>query len=428
MIPKYECPATSAIKTVICGGANLDSFGRLRVSNPETLFDAKNIFDDPDLAASVENQPLLFDNQETSGSGTSTAYDNDEAKQTLTVSATTAGTRVRQTRQRFNYQPGKSMLVFMSFKMHATTSGITQREGMFDESNGLFVEDNGTGYRFVRRTYTSGAAVDNAVEQSSWSLDALDGSGNSGYTLDLTKTNILAIDYEWLGVGRVRMGFVIDGEIIYAHEFLNANSLSVVYMSTPNLPLRSEISNDGTGAAATITQICSTVISEGAQNDLGIIRWASTAGTHIDMATENQLYALMGIKLKSAYIGEVVDILSVAMQLHTASHKVEWSLVYDPTITGTFTYADVSRSAVQVAKSAGAGATASGGYAIEGGYVESGGNPSGASGSTAAEIGNALRIGSNIAGTPDAIVLCARPIAGSSAVDIECGMTWRELT
>lgn len=49
-----------------------DAFGRLRVSNPETLFDSKNIFNDPDLAETIENQPLFYDNQETDGSGTST--------------------------------------------------------------------------------------------------------------------------------------------------------------------------------------------------------------------------------------------------------------------------------------------------------------------------------------------------------------------
>lgn len=408
-----------------------DAFGRLRVSNPETLFDSKNIFDDDGLAANVENQPLFYDNQETSGGGTSTAYDNDTASQSLTVSATTAGTRVRQTKQRFNYQPGKSMLVFMTWVFNAQQSGITQREGIFDDKNGLYLEDNGTELRFVRRTYVTGAAVNNAISQSDWNLDTMDGSNDqnnpSGKTLDVTKTNILVADYEWLGVGRVRMGFNIDGETIYCHEFLNANNLTEVYMSTPNLPLRSEISNDGTAPAATLTQICSTVISEGAQNKLGVNRWASTAGTHTSTAVENTLYAVIGIRLKAEYIGASVEIISTSLQIHTATSELEWQLIFNPTVADTFTYNDQTNSAVQIATGATAN-TVTGGIVIAGGYIESGGVGSGASGQVKEDIRSALKLGSLIDGTVDEIVLCVRPIAGSAAVDVEGGIAWQELS
>ena len=81
----------------------IDAFSRLRISSPETLFDSKQIFDNADIVNTLENFPLFFDNQETSGAGTATAFDIDRASTTLSVSATTAGTRVRQTRARFNY-------------------------------------------------------------------------------------------------------------------------------------------------------------------------------------------------------------------------------------------------------------------------------------------------------------------------------------
>ena len=404
-----------------------DAFGRMRVSNPETLFDNKNIFDDPDLASSVENQPLFYDNQETSGSGTSTNYNANEVSQELTVGATTAGTRVRQTRQRFNYQPGKSMLIIMSFYFASTTSGITQREGLFDENNGIILEDNGTNIGIVRRTKTSGSVVNNRVAQSSWNIDPLDGTGDSGVTIDFTKTSLFVIDIEWLGVGRVRCGVVIDGAIIYCHQFLNTNVLSVPYMATPNLPLRSEIDNDGTAAATTMTQICSTIISEGGQNPLGVLRYKSTAGTHLDMATENIIYAVIGIRLKSAYIGAIIDLEKMEMQLQTANHKVEWILKFNPTVANTFTYSDESRSAVQTAIGV-ANNTVTGGFDIDGGFVESGGAALGKVGSTDVNLKNALKLGSLIDGTADEIVLCARPIGGSSGVDVEACLAWRELT
>jgi hypothetical protein len=415
------------VNTTFKGGANFDAFGRFRVSNPETLFDSKNIFNDPDLDNSLENQPLFYDNQETAGSGTSTAYVPLESSQKLYVSANTIGTRIRQTKQRFNYQPGKSLMLIMSFVFGAADVGIKRREGWFDDNNGIYLEDDGGTYSIVQRTNTSGSAVNIKISQANWNIDKLDGSGASGITIDWTKTQLFYCDVEWLGVGRVRVGLIIDGEIIIAHEFYNTNFLDVVYQQTPNLPLRSEISNDGNGGAASLVQICSTVISEGAQNPLGLIRYASTAGTHLDANSENTLYALIGIKLKTAYIGEVIDILNIAIQIHTASHKLEWTLIFNPTIAGTFAFTDQPQSAIQVAKGATAN-TVSGGYAIAGGFVESGGNQTGSAGSTAAEIKSALKLGSAINGVTDTIVLCVRPIASSTNVDVEGSITWRELT
>jgi len=406
------------VSTRFADTGNIDAFGRLRVSNPETIFDSKNIFDDPNIGAAEENQSLFFDNQETSGTGTTTLYDNDTASQALSVSATTAGTRVRQTKQRFNYQPGKSMLIFMTFVFDNGQTGITQKEGMFDDKNGLFLQDDEGTLSFVRRTYVAGSSTDNVVTQDSWNIDKFDGTGKSGITLDLTKTNILTFDYEWLGVGRVRMGFVIDGLIYYCHEFLNANNLTEVYMSTPNLPLRSEISNDGTGAAASMLQICSTVISEGGQNPLGSVRSINTAGTHLDANTENTTYALIGIRLHPNYIEEVVEVLNAALQIQTGDHRLLWELRFNPTVAGTFTYTTQLQSAIQYALGVTAN-TITGGYIIASGFVESGGQQSGNVGSTQANVTNALKLGTLIDGTPDEIVLCVTPIGGSTNVDVE---------
>lgn len=406
---------------------SVDAFGRWRVSNLETIFDSKQIFNDPDLADNIENYPLFFDNQQTSGTGTSTAFNVNTASTTLSVSNATAGTRVRQSKMRFNYQPGKSQAIFASFVLGAQSAGITRRVGYFDQNNGLFLEDNGSSYRFVRRTFTSGSAVDNAVDQSSWNEDKMDGTGPSGITLDFTKAQILFVDLEWLGAGRVRMGFVVDGKIYYAHEFLNANNLTIVYMSSPNLPIRAEISNSGAGPAADLMVICSSVASEGGLADLGSVRRASNNGTHVDLADENTVYGVIGLRLKPSYLGAAVKILNVNMQIHTATDRVEWILYYNPTITGTFTWTDNSQSAVQIGRAAAAGPTITNGYQLDGGYIESGNNATGNSGSSGGGINNAIRLGSLIDGTPDTIVLCARPIAGSSDVDVEGSITWREL-
>lgn len=391
--------------------AAADGFGRLRTSTPVTLFDSKQIFD---------AQPLFWDDVEASGGGTGTAHSANRASSTLSVTADTAGQRVRQTFRRFNYEPGKSQLVFLTFVLGAGETGITRRVGQFDGNNGLFLQQNGSQLVFKRRTYISGEAVDTAVDQADWNLDPLDGTGNSEATLDITKSQILVIDYEWLGVGRVRFGFNIDGVTYYCHEFRNANSLAGVYMSTPNLPLRYELTNDGTGGAATMECICATVMSEGGTNATGLTTYLSNGGTHVDCDVADTVYALVGARLKAGYLGATVNVEDVSLITETAT-AFEWRLLLNPTVSGTFTYSDVTNSAIQVATGATAN-TVVDGVPLAGGYVA-------ASQTTRTAITNAIKsalsLGSSVAGAADAVVLCARPLANNA--DISGGMTIRQL-
>jgi hypothetical protein len=401
--------------------ASTDAFGRLRVSNPKTLFDSKQIFDDADIANSAENQPLFFDNQETSGGGTTTTFTPNSSATSINVGATTAGTRVRQTKMRFNYQPGKSQLIFNTFVMGAQASGITKREGLYDENDGVFLEDNGSEYRFVRRTSTSGSPVDNVISQANWNLDTMDGNGASGINLDFTKTQILITDFEWLGVGRVRIGFVIDGLVYYAHEFLNTNNLAVVYMQTPNLPLRSEISNDGTGVASSLIQICSSVISEGGQDVAGKLHTHNNGTTAVGLTTGGTKYALLGIKLRSSHLGMTVDLRNINL-LATAAVNFLWTIELNPTLSAGLTYANKSNSGVQVAVGTNQTVT-SPGYIIDSGYVvgsRSAANP------LQSALFNAIKLGSLIDGTPDELIVTATPFGNSGGA--VAAIQWNELS
>ena len=403
---------TTPINTQLGDSPSIDAFARARVSESFTLFDSKQIFD---------NQPLLWDDSEVSGGGTTSVHSVNEAATTISVGASTAGKRVRQTFRSFNYQPGKSQMILMTFSEMGTLAGITKEAGQFNDNNGLFFRsDEGTA-SFCRRTFVTGAAVTTVVNQASWNIDTMDGAGSSGITLDFDLSQIFIFDYEWLGVGRVRMGFVIDGLPVYAHEFLNANNLGLVYMSTPNLPLRYSIENDGTGAADDFMQICSTVISEGGQQEVGTLRYTSTAGTHVDANAANTLYAIVGIKLKAGAIGATVQITDVSLLTET-SDNFEWILMWNPVVAGTFTYTDIANSAIQEATGATAN-TVTGGTQIAGGFASvSAGN----AGAISSQVNTILALGATIAGVVDTMVLCARPL--SSNADIQGGVNWRELS
>ena len=393
---------------------SIDAFGRWRVSNPVTIFDSKLIHD---------AQTIFWDDSEVSGSGTSSTYDGDKAMTRLAVSANTAGMRVRQTYMHFNYQPGKSVLTLMTAVMSGNASGIEANVGQHDDDNGIFFQAKDGILNAVIRSSTSGSAVDTKVAQSSWNGDKLDGTGASKHTVDPTKCQIIWWDYEWLGVGRVRMGFVIDGAFILCHEFNHANSVTEVYMSTPNLPLRYSIENDGTGPATTMDHICSTVISEGGSHDLGELHYASTAGTHVDADADGSVYAIVGVRLKTTHLGAVVKVLAASVLETAGSNNYEWILVINPTIAGSFTYADLDAdSAVQVATGATANTVTNGEY-VAGGHGSSGAK----GGAEASAIESAKWIGSAIDGTRDEIVLCVRP-TGSVSLDIEGGLTLRALS
>lgn len=392
-------------KILAADSASIDAFGRWRVSEVYTLFDSKQLFD---------TLPLLYDDQEVSGTGTTTAHDPNKAATVIGVSANTAGKRVRQSFMRMNYQPGKSMLIICTGTLSNAGAGITSAMGYFDDKNGLFLQIENETVQFVKRSYYTGSAVDTKVAQADWNIDKFDGTGPSGITLDPTKSQILYIDFEWLGVGRVRMGFVVDGLIYYCHEFLHSNKQAGVYMSTPNLPIRYEIANDGTGAASELQHICASVMSEGGLQNNGYLRHIDTGA--ISGLSSNTAYAVMGGRLKTTHLGASVIVENVSI-IGSANDQAHWELRIGSTVAGTFTYNDVVNSAVQVALGASSN-TVTGGTEIDGGYFTT-------QQGISFTVPNALRLGANIAGTPQTWQLVVIPITNN--ITVRASVTWREL-
>ena len=379
---------------------NTDAFARLRVSNSQTVFDSKQIAD---------NQPLFWDDQEFSGAGTSSTYNANQASTTLSVGVV-AGKRVRQTYRSFNYQTGKSQLVLLTCVLGAPTAGITRRIGQFNDNNGFMVLSTPTSLAVGIRSFTSGAAVDTIVNQAAWNVDKLDGTGTSGITIDPTKTHIAFFDYQWLGVGAVRFGFVIDGQPIYVHQFNNANNLAVVYTSTPNLPLRYEIENDGTGVASDLVHICSTVITEGGRQDTGVIRGLNRANNTLITNNNLDLYPLVGLRLKTAYLGSFVRYIDHQILCNTTA-EYAWYVILKPTVVGVApTWIPVTNSSVEYAFPANT-TTVTGGIVIASGL---GSDTNQNRGGTNGIIESDLAIGANIAGVSDEIYLCVQRITGTT--------------
>lgn len=259
-----------------------DAFGRLRVSNPLTLWDSFHRYQD-------NGKISIY----TTGTSTST-HDAYSSSILMTVGTTQGDACYRESLRVFAYQPGKSLLIFQTFTMDPGKAGLRQRIGYFDTDNGLYLEnDQGTLY-FVRRSSSSGSIQETRIIQTDWNINTIP-------QLDISKSQILWWDIEWLGVGSVRCGFVINGQLIHCHTFHHANTNTSTYMGTAILPVRAEIENvSDTDSSSTYRQICTSVISEGGYNLTGrpfSIGHELTAP--YDIATQNTNYPIFSIRLKN---------------------------------------------------------------------------------------------------------------------------------
>lgn len=393
---------------VALGGTNVDAFGRLRTAAPFTLFDSQNRFGiDPQFDTS------------TTGSGSTSHLANESSVQ-MSVTTASGDEVVRESKRVFPYQPGKSLLVMATFVFAAQQENLRQRVGYFGSNDGVYFEQNGTDVRFVVRTSTSGSADDTRyVAQSSWNVDKLDGTGPSGYTLDVTTTpsaQILFMDFEWLGVGTVRCGFVIDGQFIVCHKFHNANTLDKVYMKTAILPVRYEITATGTlSGAANMKQICSSVISEGGYQQVNALSWARmTTATTVTTSFE----PLVSIRLNSSSLDAVV--LPAYYTVFPIPNNVDYeiALIKNPTLTGasydtsTFDNVDFDVSATAL----------TGGTIVLQNYTK-GTNQSSGDAIVPTGYNFDLQVGRTIAGTSDVYTLAARTISGTDDI-IGCLAFW----
>lgn len=324
---------TSTIPVSI-GGTNVDAFGRIRASQPYTLFDSQNRY-----AADTQFSTTI------TGTG-NTTFQNDQSVLDLTVSSSGTGSVTRQTYRKFPYQPGKGLLVLATFAMTTPVASLVQQVGYFNTQNGVFFQANGTNIQFVLRSYVTGSVVNTSVNQANWNGDKLNGEGASGLTLDVTKAQILWMDFEWLGVGSVRCGFIINGQYIVCHTFNNANIVSTTYMTTAILPITYAIDSTTVARNATLKQICSTVISEGGyeQYSRGYIARRTTILTGITTTFVPLVTVALedGTTTGVSMTGAVV-LPSRVQVFPVANQNYEIALIQNATLTGA-TYSNLSNA------------------------------------------------------------------------------------
>lgn len=339
-------------------GTNPDAFGRARVSEIFTLGDYKHIYAiDPNFLDSISN-------------GGTVTFDANQACAILATSSNVNSVAIHQTKFYHHYQPGKSQLIYSSFNFHAPDRNVTKRTGYFDDRDGIYFEQVGSNtadgsvvspstqtLNWVIRTYVGGSPNEGnyvttingvpytykrRVPQTEWNIDRCDGTGGvnnpSGFQLDITKTQLCWIDFQWLGVGRVRCGFVHNGQLITAHEYYNSNVLPTVYISNPNLPVRCEIRNTGTTPGGAMDQICSSVMSEGGYVESGI-DWSVYSTERATPTPGRTKLPLIAIRLKNNFNGypNRLSVRPLSLGLFARTEPVVYEVVKLPNVASLST-------------------------------------------------------------------------------------------
>jgi hypothetical protein len=398
---------------VSMGFGAIDAFGRQRVSEPFTLGDYKHLYG---------IDPAFIDY---TGNGGAIQFVKNKACCTLSTTSNPSSFIIHQTKFYHHYMPGKSQVIFSSINFGGATPNVVKRTGYFDDNDGIYFEQAGDGtLSWVIRSFVSGAPIEVRKTQSQWNLDTVP-------WLNILNTQLVAIDFQWLGVGRVRVGFAHDGIVVYVHEFLHSNYLPTVYMSNPNLPIRCEIRNVGATTGGSMDQICSTVFSEGGYVEAGQ-DWSTITSTLKTIAA-GVTAPVMAIRLKNAFhtYSNRMIVRMGNLNVFSDGGNIMWRLIKLPaqsSLTGS-TWVDVNTdSGVQYNVTATAW---SNGQEMDSGFV--GASTQGsqkAGGAPASNIPSSAKknyIVQNFDSTDSEIFLVVATNLGAQSTNVGVSMQWREI-
>ena len=402
-IDSIDSSVTLNTSSSIGDSANLDAFGRLRVSNPMTLFSSKLL--------RQSKEPTIWDEELVSGSGiTSSTPTFNKPYTDITSTSSIAGTFIRQTKYRFDYRPGTSFVILITGVLNLSGGGtdVERCLGYYDDNNGLFFYYNNGVFGVAYRSKVTDSVVTNKITQSNFNIDKMDGTGISGITLDFTKSLIFLIDFQWLSIGRVRWGVEIEGKLYYIHYINHSNVENTAYMSTPNLPLRIEMITSSSSPVSSMRAICCAIVTEGLYNPPLYLVNVSTGTGRINANSISNTYLLCAVRLKTGFEGANISVRNISL-LATTTDSFQWHVLINPTIDVSITFTDIDESSCQGATgdtvSSDSTTTISDlGFTVANGY----GNTN-----TPGDINleSSVRLGTKINGTRDIIALAVTPLS-----------------
>jgi hypothetical protein len=310
-----------------------------------------------------------------------------------------------------NYFAGKSHFGEITFSGFEKETNIIKRAGYFSSNtttpfnsnkDGLWFESDDTNYKFVIEK--NGVSI-LEVSQSDWNINTLP-------NFDGSKFQVFVFQFLYLGGTAVKFGFIENGVITWCHQYSHAGLVSSTFVESPNQPIRYEIRS--VGGSGSMYQICAQIGSEGSIDDIGLHRHISNGAiTATSTGTE---YAMLGIRLKSAYRNIRIDLKDVSI-LASSNDNYKWRLLLNPTVASTFAFTDQTNSSLQAAFGATANTVTedSEDLVVAEGF---------GTGNSAIESGldSSLRIGTTIDGSMDELILTVTPFSNNLSIRTTLGL------
>lgn len=412
---EYNVLGQPVVRTTL-GPTASDAFGRFRVSQPYTLFDSFHRYQDNGRIS-----------QYTTGTNSTSTHSLTEGCIIASIGTGTGAAVYRESSRVFAYQPGKSLLILETFVFGPAKPGLRTRYGYFDVQNGHYLERDGTDIYFVRRSLSqTGTVNETRISKENWNLNRLDGTDASKIVLNLESAQILFTQIEWLGVGSVVQGFVIDGEFVPCHrwDWANETGSTTTYMTTACLPIRAEIQNTtSTTSTSQLRLICASVISEGGYEVRGRPKSVGhTIASPYTLSSQNTTYPIFSMRLKANRLNGIVLPKNYTIGIDKAANYRYTIIIGGTTSGGTWTDGTID-SSVEYKLNA---TSVSGGNTVEIGFINASNQASVAPSLTEFPFQYQLERNSFI-GTSTEFTICIETDVNTGP-KAWCSVNWEELT
>ena len=218
------------------------TFTYVPTSTPSNSVASGNYYASANSWNGSTNRIGIFDSQnglfwEYDGQTLSAVKRNSTYQISGTISANSGSSYITGTNTVFNKQLSVGDYIVIKGMSYRVLNILTDTNMMVTPS-----------YRGLANTVSAACSktIDLKISQSAFNIDRMDGTGPSGYNIDLTKMQMFYIDYSWYGAGFVRWGVRgPDGSVIYVHKLVNNNVNYLAYMRSGNLPGRYETNTFG---------------------------------------------------------------------------------------------------------------------------------------------------------------------------------------
>lgn len=391
--------------------ASKDPFGRLRTVNAMTRADSTFTYD---------TQPLLFDGIAT-GTGAE-SHDADLRAVYLSTGGTADEAGYRKGLHYYvPYTPGHGQLIFLTGTMNPDGIGLDSQVaeiGYGDLSNGVgfkYKFSTGKCYAFLRSSI-SGEVIDEEVAQDDWTA--------SGMAFDWTKSQIFAVDFQSLTVGRIRYLLDRGGNAKVVAEIENDNLRTGPYWQLASLPPYWRIYNDGAAQnTGRMLAVCMTVKSEGGAGLFDLNGFPFGVDNSVAKTVSTTEIPLLSIRVATTFNSLVnrMLVLPKSVESYSSAQPVKLRIYLNASLTDANFQAVHGSSGVQWDEAATA---VSGGRQVGKPIMLPGGQRGGVS---AVNLGGRVPLSLNLAGTTGDILTITGQRMSTSDSDVQCGLGWEEV-